>query len=64
MIGNVKKWIGLASGGISVLEYAELGATARNSGGFAYVSPQEAAAKRLAKAKRKAQKKARRRNRK
>lgn len=64
MIGNVKKWLGLASGGVSALECAELVARAGNSGGFTYVSPQEAAAKRLAKAKRKAQKKARRRNRK
>lgn len=64
MIGNVKKWLGLASGGISALEYAELRVRAGNPGGFTYVSPQEAAAKRLAKAKRKAQKKARRRNRK
>lgn len=64
MIGNVKKWLGLASAGVSSLECAELRARAGNSGGFTYVSPQEAAAKRLAKAKRKAQKKARRRNRK
>ena len=63
MIGNVKKWLGLASAGVSAMEYAELGARAMNSGGFTYVSPQEAAAKRIAKAKRKAQKKARRRNR-
>ena len=63
MIGNVKKWLGLASAGVSAMEYAELGARAMNSGGFTYVSPQEAAAKRIAKAKRKAQKKERRRNR-
>lgn len=64
MIGNVKKWLGLVGGGVSALEYAELGGRARKSGGFTYVPPQDAAAKRLAKAKRKAQKKARRRNRK
>jgi hypothetical protein len=63
MIGNVKKWLGLVGGGIDALEYSEPGARARNSGGFTYVSPQDAAAKRLAKAKRKSQKKARRRNR-
>ena len=64
MIGNVKKWLGLAGAGVSAMEYAELGARSGNSGGSTYVSPQEASAKRLAKAKRKAQKKARRRNRK
>lgn len=64
MIGNVKKWFGLASGVMTASQCAELRARAGNSGGFTYVSPQEAAAKRLAKAKRKAQKKARRRNRK
>jgi hypothetical protein len=63
MIGNVKKWLGLVSGGVSALEHAELGSMAGNSEGFTYVSPQAAAAKRLAKAKRKAQKNARRRNR-
>lgn len=63
MIGNVKKWLGLASAGVSALEHAELGGMASKSGGFTYVPPQGAAAKRLAKAKRKAQKKARRRNR-
>lgn len=64
MIGNIKKWLGLAGAVVSAMECAEPGGTARNSGGFTYVSPQDAAAKRLAKAKRKAQKKARRRNRK
>lgn len=63
MLGNIKKWLGLAGAGVSALEHAELGAMAGNSGGFTYVSPQDAAAKRLEKAKRKAQKKARRRNR-
>lgn len=58
MIGNIKKWLGLAGAGVSDVNGISAGGS-----GQAYVSPEAANAKRAAKKKAKAAKKARRRNR-